>query len=90
FVGKIQIYPSFNNNVKSKWAEGISPLSKNDLIFPVFISSESKEFKELRHLPMNFRIGSDKILSYLEPLINKGLSSVLLFGVVPNHLKVKP
>jgi porphobilinogen synthase len=51
------------------------------LILPLFITDDDNEETLIPSLPGQYRRGINKIVSFLEPLIHKGLRSVILFGV---------
>lgn len=55
-------------------------LKKSDLIFPLFID-ENNNFQELSFMPGIFKIPFNKILNIVDQVIDKGLSSVILFGI---------
>jgi porphobilinogen synthase len=51
------------------------------LIYPLFISDQDDEEALIPSLPNQSRRGINKIVPFLEPLVQKGLRSVILFGV---------
>lgn len=51
------------------------------LIYPLFISDQPDEEILIPSLPNQHRRGINKVIPYLAPLVNKGLRSVILFGV---------
>jgi porphobilinogen synthase len=51
------------------------------LIFPLFISDQPDEETVIPALPNQHRRGLNKLVAYLQPLVHKGLRSVILFGV---------
>ncbi len=51
------------------------------LIYPLFISDQNDEETLIPSLPNQHRRGINKLIPYLEPLVRKGLRSVILFGV---------
>jgi len=51
------------------------------LIYPLFISDQDDEETLIPSLPDQYRRGINKVIPYLEPLVQKGLRSVVLFGV---------
>lgn len=58
-----------------------STLSKSDLIYPIFLSSDPSSLQPIPSLPNQHRIGLDRLIPFLAPLVTRGLKSVLLFGV---------
>lgn len=55
------------------------------LIYPLFISDQPDEETLIPSLPNQYRRGLNKLIPFLEPLIRKGLKSVILFGVPTTH-----
>ncbi|KAL9046967.1 MAG: hypothetical protein Q9214_000341 [Letrouitia sp. 1 TL-2023] len=51
------------------------------LIYPLFISDSAEEESLIPALPGQSRRGINKLIPHLEPLVRKGLRSVILFGV---------
>lgn len=51
------------------------------LIYPLFVTDRPDEEESIPSLPNQKRIGVNCIVPYLTPLIQKGLKSVILFGV---------
>lgn len=60
-------------------------LQKNMLIFPLFISDDPEEETPIPSLPNISRFGVKKLIPYVAGLVKKGLSSVILFGVILNE-----
>jgi len=51
------------------------------LIYPLFVSDNSEDETLIPSLPNQYRRGLNKIIPAIEPLVAKGLRSVILFGV---------
>ena len=51
------------------------------LIYPLFITDNPNEVTPIPSLPNQNRIGLNKLIPFLQPLVAKGLRSVILFGV---------
>jgi len=51
------------------------------LIYPLFITDNPNEFTPIPSLPNQNRLGLNKLISFITPLVQKGLRSVILFGV---------
>src|SRR5215469_13098795 len=52
--------------------------SKSMLIYPLFVSDQVDDETLIPSLPNQFRRGLNKIVPFLEPLVAKGLRSVIL------------
>ncbi|KAH8369683.1 hypothetical protein KR093_000595 [Drosophila rubida] len=59
----------------------------HNLMYPVFIVSNDDDEQQIKSMPGIFRFGLNRLREHLTPLMKKGLSSVLLFGVVEPELK---
>lgn len=58
------------------------------LVYPLFITDNPDESTPIPSLPNQLRLGLNRIKPFLEPLVAKGLRSVILFGV-PLHPDAK-
>jgi porphobilinogen synthase len=57
-------------------------------IYPIFISDDPNAEEIISSLPGQKRWGLNKLEAFLSPLIEKGLKSVILFGVPMKMEKV--
>ncbi|CAF0736527.1 unnamed protein product [Rotaria sordida] len=78
----------FNETLRS-WHGSNTLLSINQLIYPVFVTDlvpdESSE--EIPNFPEQRRYGVDALIDHLSPLVNKGLKTILIFGVTTSSNK---
>jgi porphobilinogen synthase len=58
------------------------------LMYPIFISDDPEASEVVLTLPGQRRWGVNKLEAFLGPLVQKGLQSVILFGVPFNCIKV--
>ncbi|OXC87273.1 porphobilinogen synthase [Cryptococcus neoformans AD1-7a] len=63
------------------WQANGRNLTKSMLIYPIFISDDPDAEQEVATLPGQKRWGINKLEAFLKPLVEKGLKSVILFGV---------
>uniref|UniRef100_A0A8H7NG89 Delta-aminolevulinic acid dehydratase n=1 Tax=Bionectria ochroleuca TaxID=29856 RepID=A0A8H7NG89_BIOOC len=56
-------------------------LTKSMLIYPLFITDGDDDMVLIPSLPGQHQLGINKLVAFLEPLVRKGLRSVILFGV---------
>lgn len=56
-------------------------LTKSMFMYPIFITDDPQASVEIATLPGQRRWGVDRLEEFLGPLIQKGLKSVILFGV---------
>lgn len=70
----------YNHPLLREW-QNERQLTKNMFIFPLFISDDPEEETPIESLPNIKRFGVNKLSAYLRPLVEKGLRSIILFGV---------
>ncbi|KAL0250423.1 hypothetical protein I308_102596 [Cryptococcus tetragattii IND107] len=71
------------------WQANGRNLTKSMLIYPIFISDDPDAEQEVVTLPGQKRWGLNKLEGFLKPLVEKGLKSVILFGV-PTTMEKDP
>lgn len=59
------------------------------LMYPIFITDDPNASVDIPSLPNQRRWGVNKLETFLGPLVQKGLKSVILFGVPLNCQKVR-
>ncbi|UJR16080.1 hypothetical protein I4U23_002993 [Adineta vaga] len=78
----------FNETLRS-WQGSNTTLNIKQLIYPVFVTDlipdESSE--DIPNFPEQRRYGVDALIDHLSPLIQKGLKTILIFGVTSNMNK---
>uniref|UniRef100_T1J7L6 Delta-aminolevulinic acid dehydratase n=1 Tax=Strigamia maritima TaxID=126957 RepID=T1J7L6_STRMM len=79
------LHPGYFNSLLRKW-QGKTPLTRANLIYPLFITDDDDAMEEIQSMPGIYRFGLNKLENHLKPLAAKGLYCVLLFGV-PQKLK---
>ncbi|KAK7181538.1 Aminolevulinate dehydratase [Paraphaeosphaeria sporulosa] len=77
---KSQLHGGYSHPLARSW-QAERQLTKSMLIFPLFISDQPDEETVIPALPNQHRRGLNKLVPYLKPLVEKGLRSVILFGV---------
>ncbi|KAF2642265.1 tetrapyrrole biosynthesis, porphobilinogen synthase [Massarina eburnea CBS 473.64] len=75
-----QLHGGYSHPLARAW-QAERQLTKSMLIFPLFVSDQPDEETLIPSLPNQHRRGINKIVPYLRPLVEKGLRSVILFGV---------
>jgi len=77
----------YHHRILREW-QGRRSLTKNMLMYPIFVTDEPEAEVEIATLPGQKRWGVAKLEGFLGPLVKKGLSSVILFGVPLSCQKV--
>jgi porphobilinogen synthase len=75
-----QLHSGYSHPLARSW-QAERQLTKSMLIYPLFISDQDDEEVLVPSLPNQCRRGLNKVIPFLEPLVNKGLRAVMLFGV---------
>ncbi|KAI9853278.1 MAG: Aminolevulinate dehydratase, partial [Vezdaea acicularis] len=75
-----QLHGGYSHPLARSW-QAERQLTKSMLIYPLFISDKDDEEITIPSLPNQRRRGINKLIPFVEPLIEQGLRSVILFGV---------
>ncbi|KAI9731798.1 MAG: Aminolevulinate dehydratase [Cirrosporium novae-zelandiae] len=75
-----QLHGGYNHPLSRQW-QAERQLTKSMLIYPLFISDQDDEETLIPSLPGQYRRGINRLAAFLEPLVQKGLKAVILFGV---------
>ena len=75
-----QLHGGYSHPLARAW-QADRQLTKSMLIWPIFVSDNPDEEESIPSLPGQKRWGINKLVPLLQPLIAKGLKSVILFGV---------
>ncbi|TMW51126.1 hypothetical protein DOY81_003799 [Sarcophaga bullata] len=62
-------------------------ITPHNLMYPVFVVCDDNSFQPIASMPGQARMGVNVLKDHLTPLVAKGLSAVLLFGVVDCDMK---
>lgn len=68
-----------NENIRSLVRE--TAITKNDLIYPLFIKAGENLKVEVASLPGIYQFSIDKVLIEIEEVVAKGIKAVILFGI---------
>ncbi|KAK4575369.1 Aminolevulinate dehydratase [Recurvomyces mirabilis] len=75
-----QLHGGYSHPLARAW-QAERQLTKSMLIYPIFITDNPDESELIPSLPGQRRMGLNKVVAFLQPLVRKGLKSVILFGV---------
>ncbi|EFX03207.1 delta-aminolevulinic acid dehydratase [Grosmannia clavigera kw1407] len=75
-----QLHGGYSHPLARSW-QAERQLTKSMFIYPLFVSDMDDEETPIPSLPNQYRRGLNKLVAFLEPLVHKGLRSVILFGV---------
>ncbi|XP_065916888.1 delta-aminolevulinic acid dehydratase-like [Dysidea avara] len=77
------IHPGYHHPLLRKW-QCNGTFSTDNLIYPIFVTDDPDSKEDIASLPGQSRYGVNQLEAALTPLVNKGLKSVLIFGVPSN------
>ncbi|KAK5110763.1 Aminolevulinate dehydratase [Meristemomyces frigidus] len=75
-----QLHGGYSHPLARSW-QAERQLTKSMLIYPIFITDNPDESEAIPSLPGQRRMGLNKVVPFLQPLVAKGLRSIILFGV---------
>jgi len=88
-VSKNYLHSSMGHPLTREW-NCVDQFKKSDIIYPMFIHDNDEDRKQsIELLPDNYRYHHEDIVEILKPLYEKGLRSIMLFGVIPQDKKDK-
>jgi len=78
------LHAGYGNPTLRQWQACGTELHSHNLMLPLFIVDSPNAKEDISSLPGVSRFGVDSVIPFLRPLVDLGLSSVLLFGVPAN------
>ncbi|KAI8871011.1 putative porphobilinogen synthase [Ramicandelaber brevisporus] len=77
------LHGGFHHQVHRYWqsSQASTTLTKASFIYPIFISDDADAIQPITSLPGQSRWGLNRLNELLDPLVAKGLKTVILFGV---------
>ncbi|QIW98262.1 hypothetical protein AMS68_003780 [Peltaster fructicola] len=75
-----QLHGGYSHPLARSW-QAERQLTKSMLIYPVFVTDNPNDDDTIPSLPGQRRMGLNKLVPFLAPLVAKGLRSIVLFGV---------
>lgn len=76
------LHSSIFNQTLRDWQCLKSEVTAKNLMYPIFIVEDDNAIQSVASMPEVSRFGINQLKSHLHPLIDKGLNSILLFGVI--------
>ncbi|KAL7896516.1 porphobilinogen synthase-like protein [Trichoderma austrokoningii] len=75
-----QLHGGYFHPLARSW-QAERQLTKSMLIYPIFVTDGEDDMIHVPSLPGQYQVSIDRLTAFLEPLVHKGLRSVMLFGV---------
>ena len=77
------LHSGFFHPLLRRWQSSCNPgPCVDNLIYPLFVTDGVSAVEKIDSLPGQMRFSVDKLIENVQPLVDKGLKSVLLFGVI--------
>ncbi|XP_072045112.1 delta-aminolevulinic acid dehydratase-like [Amphiura filiformis] len=77
-----QLHSGYRHEVSRAWQCVNTSIDATNLIYPLFIIENPDGEEAIDAMPGQSRLGIGRLQAFLQPLIEKGLKTVLLFGVL--------
>ncbi|XP_071543378.1 delta-aminolevulinic acid dehydratase [Panulirus ornatus] len=81
------LHSGYFNSTMRRWQTSNTEIHPWNLMYPVFVVDDADAEQPVASLPGVTRYGINKLVPAIKPLVQNGLSSVLLFGVPSNMPK---
>jgi len=81
------LHAGYANSTLRLWQASGTEIHAHNLMLPIFIVDTPDAKEDISSLPGVSRFGVNSVIDFLKPLVNLGLSSILLFGVPANAPK---
>lgn len=75
------LHSGYSHPTLRSWQTVSTSVTPKNLMYPIFVVDEPDAVQDILTMPEVSRYGVEKIVDFLQPLVKKGLSSILLFGV---------
>lgn len=76
------LHGAMSNETLRAWQSINCDISPKNLMYPIFLVENDDDMQPIKSMPGVARYGINKLKPHLEELVQKGLSSVILFGVI--------
>lgn len=78
------LHSGYSNSLLRQWQSSGTELHTHNFMLPLFIVDDAEAKQDIASLPGVSRWGVNSVITYLRPIVETGLTSVLLFGVPAN------
>eukprot|EP00158_Paraphelidium_tribonemae_P003966 Partr_v1_DN26493_c1_g2_i1_m24132 putative delta-aminolevulinic acid dehydratase len=80
------LHSGFHHPLLRDWQSGITVSAKN-LMYPIFLCETPGAIEDIPSMPEQKRVGTNQLVPFLKPLVDMGLASIILFGVISSEQK---
>uniref|UniRef100_A0A0B7ANN1 Delta-aminolevulinic acid dehydratase n=1 Tax=Arion vulgaris TaxID=1028688 RepID=A0A0B7ANN1_9EUPU len=75
------LHSGYHHPTLRAWNSENITITPNNLVYPIFVVDDPDAVQQIRSMPGQSRYGVNRLKEALQPLVDKGLKAVLLFGV---------
>ncbi|KAG1688235.1 Delta-aminolevulinic acid dehydratase [Nymphon striatum] len=82
-----RLHSGYHHGVLRKWHSLNTSIGPDNLMFPVFVNDDLSGSHEIKSMPGVQSHALDCVVQSLKHVVEKGLSSILIFGAIKSELK---
>lgn len=79
------LHPGYSHPLLREWHSDSVSYDASNFVYPIFVLDEDGKKNEIKSMPGQYQWSVDKLPELLDPLVELGLRSVILFGVTLTH-----
>ncbi|EPX75259.1 porphobilinogen synthase Hem2 [Schizosaccharomyces octosporus yFS286] len=83
------LHSGYSHPLFREW-QATRSITKSALMYPIFITDDDDAKVQIPSMPNQYRWGVNRLQEFLSPLVERGLRSVILFGVITDSSKKDP
>lgn len=76
------LHAGYGHELTRQWQTQNTKFDKSSFVYPIFVVDEDGQKNEIKSMPEQYQWSVDRLEELLDPLVAKGLKSVILFGVI--------
>ncbi|XP_063289096.1 delta-aminolevulinic acid dehydratase [Pelobates fuscus] len=81
------LHSGYFHPVLRAWQASATSIDATNLMYPIFVTDNADAVEDIPSLPGQARYGVNKLEEKLNPLVNDGLKSIIIFGVPSRVIK---
>jgi len=79
------LHPGYSHPLLREWHSDSVSYDASNFVYPIFVLDEDGKKNEIKSMPGQYQWSVDMLPELLDPLVELGLRSVILFGVTLKH-----
>lgn len=77
-----KLHPAYGHPLLREWQSYDSSFDKSNFVYPIFVLDVDGQKNAIKSMPNQYQWSVDRLDELLDPLVQLGLRSVMLFGVI--------